>query len=353
MNVLGVMTGTSLDGADWALMNYAEQIIASGHLDLPDSTRALARKSIDEQAQNPADWAQLGHQLAEVFADWVHQIAKDHVVNALCVHGQTVLHLPGVHSLQAIQAQKLAFLTGLPVVADLRGGDIAMGGQGAPLVPAYHRAMVDETDDCAVLNIGGIGNISFLGGEGELLGFDVGPGNVLLDSWTQKYLNKDFDDKGSWARGGQVNTDLLRVLRAEPYFEMPPPKSTGRELFNIAWVEQTIKTLGQRPSEQDVIRTLVELTAWAVSKHIAYCPRAPKHLWVCGGGAENDFLLERIGALCTLEPKSTGELGIAPNIVEAAAFAWMGQKRLSAQPIDLTQVTGAARPGLYGTIFSV
>lgn len=354
MRVAGVMTGTSLDGADWVVWDdEAGVIVDSGHAGFPPFLKVLAQAVIGPGASNQSVLAELNHDLADWFADLLAQPAHDHKLAGVAVHGQTVLHLPQMVSIQAIQPYRLAHLLELPVIADFRNGDIARGGQGAPLVPAFHQQIFQSEENTVVLNLGGIGNISYLGADGTLRGFDVGPANLLLDAWIQHSQDLPFDEEGQWARQGTVNSNLLRVLRSESFFEQAPPKSTGREVFNLEWLTQTLKTLAEKIEPADVMATLVELSAWAVSKHLSYCPTGIDRLWVCGGGAYNLFLLERIEALCGLKPQPTSTRGIPVNLVEAAAFAWMGARRLNKEPLDLTQVTGATAPGLYGTIFRV
>lgn len=349
------MTGTSLDGADLVMAEFSPQmeLVAAAHHAYPAE---LQDQAIQLMNHTSIDVTQLGHfQLA--LSDWYSALIIDLMdqsgkAHAVAIHGQTLMHIPRVYSLQAIQPYRIAESTGIPVISDFRSADIALGGQGAPLVPAFHQHLFDLDGVArAVVNIGGIANLTYLGPKGEMLGFDVGPGNVLMDGWISRHRNQAFDGDGAWAAGGKVNQDLLRVLRSEPFFDAPAPKSTGRDLFDLNWIDQTLKTISSQPSEQDVMATLLELTAWAISKHLSVCPVAPKDVVLCGGGAMNGALRRRIQALCGLPTISSSELGIAPDQVEAAAFAWLGYRRIKKQPIDMSHITGASRPALYGTIF--
>lgn len=349
------MTGTSLDGADLVMAEFSPdmELVAAAHHPYPLELREQALDLMNHQTIN---FKSLGaFQMA--LSDWFSAMIIDLMdqsgrAQAVAIHGQTLMHIPQVYSLQALQPYRVAESVGLPVIADFRSADISLGGQGAPLVPAFHQHLFDLDGVArAVINVGGIANLTYLGPKGEMLGFDVGPGNVLMDGWVQRHKGIPFDGGGMWAYGGTVNQDLLRVLRAEPFFSAPAPKSTGRDLFDLEWVDQTLKTISSQPSPQDVMATLLELTAWAISKHIAQCPVAPKDIILCGGGAMNSALKDRVQELCSIPTLSSYELGIAPDQVEAAAIAWLGYSRMKKTPIDMTHITGASRAALYGTIF--
>jgi len=254
------------------------------------------------------------------------------------------------YTIQIGNAALLAELTGIRVVADFRARDIAAGGQGAPLAPAFHAAVfADPAEDRAVLNLGGFANLTFLPRAGAVTGFDSGPGNSLLDLWAAQHLGQSHDAGGAWAAAGRVLADLLERLLQEPYFALPPPKSTGRDLFNEAWLR---KALRGDEEPQAVQATLLELTARSVAAAASAHCRGARRLIVCGGGAKNDALMRRLADLMApalLEPSSRH--GIDPQLVEAMAFAWLAKQALEGRPGNLPSVTGARGPRVLGTVY--
>jgi anhydro-N-acetylmuramic acid kinase len=259
------------------------------------------------------------------------------------------------YTLQLMNGALLAELCGIDVVCDLRSRDVAAGGQGAPLVPALHAALFAVPgEDVAVLNLGGIGNLTLLPAEGPVRGFDCGPGNALLDLWCQRHRGPAYDDRGRWAASGQVDMALLQRLLAEPFLHRAPPKSTGRDLFNAPWLEAAMRTLDSAPSPVDVQATLTEFSACAAA--MALKAQAPKtrRLLVCGGGAFNDRLMQRLAAhLAGTAVGSTAAVGISPLQVEALAFAWLAQAFVSRRPGNLAAVTGAHGPRVLGALYPV
>jgi anhydro-N-acetylmuramic acid kinase len=284
-------------------------------------------------------------------------------IAAIGAHGQTVRHQPGAHdghgyTLQLLNGALLAELTSIDVIADLRSRDVAAGGQGAPLVPAFHAAVfASATRHRAVLNIGGMANVSVLSAPGHdapghVTGFDTGPGGALLDGWCARHRGLDFDADGAWAASGEVDAPLLNRLLAEPFFSQPPPRSTGRDLFNLAWLDDALRTLakesgGATPGAVDVQATLAELTAASVADALLAQCDSLNDLIVCGGGARNGDLLRRLHARLrarwpAVRIESSAAHGIPVDQVEAAAFAWLAQRHLALRSGNLPAVTGAS-----------
>jgi anhydro-N-acetylmuramic acid kinase len=328
-------------------------------------------------ALNTPSWNELhraalaGNTIAASYAEVVGELlrqsgkrgisAKD--VSAIGAHGQTVRHQPqrstdtpagAGYTLQLNNPALLAELTGIDVVADLRSRDVAAGGQGAPLVPAFHRQVFSQTNaTVAVLNLGGIANLSVLPADpsAPVLGFDCGPGNALMDAWCQRHTGQAFDASGAWAAGGQLLPDLLQRLRDDPYFSLPPPKSTGRDLFSLRWMEEKLKGFANA-QPQDVQNTLTEFTASACADCVKSYAKDSKELIVCGGGAFNVRLLQRLQAGLPFLTVSTSEMhGLPPLEVEAAAFAWLARQTMQRQPGNLPSATGAAGPRILGAIY--
>ena len=353
----GLMSGTSLDGVDGVLVDFsanAPRVVASTHQPFDDRLRAdllaLSCPGDDELGRS----ARLGNELARRYAAVVGALleraaARRQDVVAIGCHGQTVRHRPDQgYTLQIGNAALLAELTSLRVVADFRSRDVAAGGQGAPLVPAFHAAMFACRDEQrAVLNLGGIANLSLLARDGGVTGFDCGPGNCLMDIWAARHLGLPFDRDGAWAGGGQVIPELLKQLLGEPYFSAPAPKSTGRELFHDGWLNRQLPP-GVVP--RDVQATLTELTARSVAAALAGFEA--QRLIVCGGGVHNTFLMRRLEALLAPAPVEPSDRhGIDPQDVEAAAFAWLAMQAVDGQPANLPAVTGAQGPRVLGAIY--
>ncbi len=274
-------------------------------------------------------------------------------VRAAGCHGQTVHHEPvgdARFTLQLGDPNTIAVLTGVAVVADFRRRDMALGGQGAPLAPGFHDRVFRHPERTrVVLNLGGIANISVLTPGQPCWGADTGPANILMDAWIHQHLGRSFDADGGWAASGQVHPALLEVLLDEAYFGAPPPKSTGRELFNLAWLESRLQRLGTAVAPQDVQATLLELTARTVAQAL---PDGGGDLIVCGGGALNGRLLARLSALATgWKVETTESLGIDPQLVEAVAFAYFASRTCSGLPANLPIVTGASRECLLGAVY--
>lgn len=357
---IGIMSGTSLDGADAVLADLSvirsPRGIAAASIAFPAD---LKRQLLDLCAPGSGDLDAAGAcsvQLADVYADAVAMVLSDAGVTAASVevigcHGQTVRHRPDLgYTIQLNDAARLAERTGIDVAADFRRRDIAAGGQGAPLVPVFHDAVFrDESRHRVIVNIGGMGNASSLRPGRPVTGFDCGPGNVLMDAWIRRHRGEDYDAGGRWAAQGRVDSELLDRLLEEPFLGMPPPKSTGRELFNDGWLQPR---LGGVRAPADVQATLLEFTARTIVDAVdRFCDR-PEEIYLCGGGALNARLASRIGELATPRPvRPTDDLGVPATHVEAMAFAWLAIKCARREPVDLTVVTGAAHPCVLGAIY--
>jgi len=362
---IGLMSGTSLDGIDVALVEFDHhaaagkqpEIISTHFLPYPSELRSEIL-SLQHPTQNELEITELmGNTLARLYADAVNQllhISKKtaHDIVAIGSHGQTVRHRPELgFTMQIGNPALLAELTGITIVADFRSRDIAAGGQGAPLVPAFHKALfAHQYLNRAIINIGGIANITHLSSSGEVFGFDSGPGNMLLDMWIKRHLNMDYDANGAWAATGKVIEPLLSSLLAEPYLALPPPKSTGRDLFNETWLSSHLSNNHYLP--QDVARTLVALTAHSIHNALVdHCDDVDE-VYLCGGGAKNSLLTQELKSLLVKKKlATTDDLGIGIDWVEAVAFAWLAKQCLYRQTANLPEVTGAKGARILGAIY--
>ncbi|MEW6118453.1 MAG: anhydro-N-acetylmuramic acid kinase [Pseudomonadota bacterium] len=358
---VGLMSGTSLDGVDAVLAEFSPgrirpRLLKTHYLPYDEALRArllaLHTPSNDEIHLS----ACVANELAHLYAHAVEALIPAHApgsIRAIGCHGQTVRHRPNSgYTLQIGNAALLAELTGITVVADFRSRDIAAGGQGAPLVPAFH-AMVLRTParHRVIANIGGIANITDLPIHDEVRGWDTGPGNMLMDAWIQRHRNTGFDRDGEWAASGRVSQDLLHQLQAHPYLAAPPPKSAGREQFHSAWLDDVLGALPVRPEPADVQATLLEFTARSLAESVLReCTRA-QELYVCGGGAHNTALMNRIRALLPgITVETTALLDIDPDWMEALAFAWLAHQTMQRKPGNLPSVTGAHGPRILGAV---
>jgi anhydro-N-acetylmuramic acid kinase len=372
---IGLMSGTSLDGADGVLVDFSGprlRVMAAATEPFADTLRAdlLALNSPTDNELHRAALA--GNQLAALYARVVSallaQVAGQGIrtdqIQAIGAHGQTVRHQPervsgelaGVgYTLQLGNPALLAELTGIDVVADFRSRDVAAGGQGAPLVPAFHQGVFSHADSAvAVLNLGGISNLSLLPAKGSsdpVLGFDCGPGNALMDAWCQQHTGQPFDAGGAWAASGKLIPALLASLLNEAYFSKQPPKSTGRDLFSLTWLAKKLAPFAtERP--QDIQNTLTEFTASACIAGVKSYGNDSNELIVCGGGAFNQHLMQRLQAgLPGLRVSSSEQHGLPPLQVEAAAFAWLARQAVRREPGNLASVTGAAGPRVLGALY--
>lgn len=358
---IGVMSGTSLDGVDVALVDLSEaacQLVATHFLPYDDSTKQAL---LDLHVPNHNELEQtalMSNQLAKLYAKAINDLLTAQAlspshIQAIGCHGQTIRHRPELgFTLQIGNNAYLAELCKIRVVGDFRSRDIAAHGQGAPLVPAFHRAVFGSTtQNRVIINIGGIANITYLPHSDKVLGFDSGPGNLLLDAWTQLHTGQPYDANGDWARLGTIQPALLDALYACPYFSLTAPKSTGRDLFNLKWLQQYIPDQVTY-TPQDVAQTLTRLTALSIAQSIAQSCPATDEIYTCGGGAHNGLLMQHLQQLLPeIAIHKTNALGIDVDWVEAVAFAWLAKQTLTNQPGNLPEVTGAEGPRVLGAIY--
>ena len=369
---IGLMSGISLDGVDGVLAafpaagaNTGIDTLATAHLpfptDLHDALLGLQSSGTDEIEREARVSIALARLYAATTATLLRQAQLQPAqVQAIGVHGQTIRHRPELgYSRQTNHPALLAELSGIDVIADFRSRDIAAGGQGAPLVPAFHQAVFGAAAHTrVVLNIGGISNISILPAAGNAMavtGFDTGPGNVLMDAWMLQQRGHRYDADGAWGASGQANPALLARLREDPFFALAPPKSTGRDLFHLTWLESRLAALPGLAAA-DVQATLAAFTATTIADAIAHHAADARMVYVCGGGAYNGHLLRQLAAALQVRthPASvttTAALGVAPDHVEALAFAWLAQRFTTRQAGNLAAVTGARGPRILGALY--
>lgn len=359
---IGLMSGTSIDAIDAALVSFNHEnpvLIETSTTQIPHAlkdnlTKLVQSTNCDIRLLGETD-TELGHLFAKTCLNLLSKTnipAKE--IIAIGSHGQTIFHAPNNRfpfTLQIGDPNIIAAQTNITTVADFRRKDMALGGQAAPLVPAFHDYLFkNRTQNYTVVNIGGIANITNLPKDKANLvsGFDTGPGNTLLDQWHQHNHGIPIDFNGNWAASGKINQTLLNHLLAEPYFKLQPPKSTGREYFNIQWLKNNLST--EIPAE-DIQTTLTELTAITITNAIKW-KTTNDVIWVCGGGAFNQYLMQRIRALCApATVKLTTDIGVNPQWIEAMAFAWLAKQTIEKKPGNLPCVTGARKKSILGAIY--
>jgi anhydro-N-acetylmuramic acid kinase len=355
---IGLMSGTSLDGIDAVLADFSAPapLLKASYRPLDDDLRRQLGALLAPGGDELDRAALAANRLAHAYAASVSALIQaagvaPQAIAAIGCHGQTVRHHPERgYTTQLVNAALLAELTHMAVACDFRSRDVAAGGQGAPLVPAFHAAFFRHpARDRVIVNLGGIANLTWLPAAGPLAGFDCGPANALLDDWAGLHLGTRHDADGRWAAGGRVLDDLLRRLAGDPYFTQAPPKSTGRHYFNLQWVHAHV---GPGQASRDVQATLAELTALTLARAIERECAQAQEVYLCGGGVANADLVARIGrALGGRAVGTTGQLGVDPDFVEALAFAWLARETLAGRPGNLPEVTGARGLRVLGCIY--
>jgi anhydro-N-acetylmuramic acid kinase len=356
---IGLMSGTSADGIDAALVDFGGQypkLLEGLYQPYSDELRGKIIQLCQKGDNEIERLGELDVLLAEEFANLVNELLDKHALSADAIcgigsHGQTIRHHPQRFTLQVGDPNIIAARTGITTIADFRRKDMALGGQAAPLVPAFHHyVFATSQSDRAIVNIGGIANVTLLSKDSPgVIGFDTGPGNTLLDAWIFKHQQKRCDEKGNWARTGMIHPALLNQLLNDAYFSLPAPKSTGREYFNLNWLS---RFLSSAISPQDVQATLLELTAQSIVNAIK-THFTQGEILICGGGVHNEFLMERLAQLAkaNFTLASTQQYGIHPNWVEAMAFAFLAKQTLTRQYGNLPSVTGAKKAAILGGIY--
>ena len=362
---IGLMSGTSIDGIDAALVEFGNrqcQVVASLKHEYPDELQSDLTIATREPERCTVDKiGRLDNWVGETFRDaTLELIAKAKIetgrVAAIGSHGQTLRHQPRLdrpYTMQIGDPNIIAAGTGITTVADFRRRDLALGGEGAPLLPPFHHWLFsDKKKNRVVLNIGGIANITILRADGDdVTGFDTGPGNTLLDAWVQASKGEPYDKDGNWAASGEISKELLELLLGDSYFDLPPPKSTGFEYFNLMWLRRALSQT-DNVAEADVQATLCALTARSIADAINKYAADTVELLVCGGGIDNTELIRWLGsALPTAKIHSTADFGLQPDWVEAAAFAWLAKRCLDKEPGNLPNVTGARDKAILGGIY--
>ncbi len=363
---IGLMSGTSLDGADVVLVELDETecvVHAASITPFPEKLETRLRALVRTAAASLQELGTLDTALGEFFAECVRQLVAESAyelddIKAIGHAGHTIYHKPAApqpFSMQLGDPNVITAATGIDTVTDFRRTDMAHGGQGAPLTPIFHKwRFADPGEVRVVVNLGGVANITVLDPQQSLTGFDTGPANALMDSWSRQCWGERYDREGRRARQGNVNSDLLARLRADPYFQRQPPKSTGFEHFNMAWVEAKLAGTEQIVADEDVLRTLTELTAETVADAIRASALNCQRIILCGGGAFNTFLVERLGQhLADCDIESSAAHGIGPEWVEAVAFGWLARRRIEQQTGNSPNVTGARQTAILGSLYSI
>ena len=356
---IGIMSGTSSDAIDAALVQFSKsgcELISTLAAPLDSHILGRINSAANGTADRVTDISELDALLSQAFANTALSLkAKAGVqqIKAIGSHGQTIRHQPRgrlPYTVQLGNGARIAALTGITTVSDFRTADLALGGQGAPLAPAFHRAVFsDPNENRVIVNIGGIANATVLHRKDQLSGFDTGPGNTLMDHWFRQHQSGAYDENGTWAQSGEYLPKLLSTLLEYDYFSRPLPKSTGLEEFNLDWLNAYLSG-DERP--EDIQATLVELTAESISQSIKTNAPATDAIYLCGGGANNRYLVNRLDKRLTPLPLYTSDrIGLPPDWVEAIAFAWLAKERLKNRPANCPEVTGSSRELALGAVY--
>tara|TARA_B110000014_G_C20126756_1_gene601122 strand:+ start:2810 stop:3922 length:1113 start_codon:yes stop_codon:yes gene_type:complete len=359
---IGLMSGTSADAIDSVLVDFSEgkiNLINSFSKKIPTELKKQILDYKDLTSVNIQNLSSLEHDLSELFAVCVNKILvnseiKPKEIIAIGSHGQTIWHAPQIdkpYTIQLGDPNIISSRTGIRTVSDFRRMDIANNGEGAPLAPLFHKRFFGRNKkNIAVVNIGGISNISFLDGENDQdLGFDIGPGNCLMDLWIRENTNKDYDDNGELAKSGKVNQDLINIFLKDNFFNRSPPKSTGTDYFNIDWLNRKLSLLEKKESIKNIQASLLALTSITISNAFKELKKIDE-IFLCGGGVNNNYLVEDLKKMLPEKISSTEKVGLNPDFLEAICFAWLAKKRIEKKYHDLTGITGNRNKILLGNI---
>ncbi|GGA80076.1 anhydro-N-acetylmuramic acid kinase [Neiella marina] len=361
---IGLMTGTSMDGLDVALVRFGDhqlELVAAHTYSLPDTLNTLCQRLCDPGSDDLDSYGRAHQWLGECSADAINQLLDKagiaaSEVSAIGSHGQTVRHRPDLDhrfTLQLGDASIIAEKTGIDTVADFRSADMAAGGQGAPLVPAFHSWLLGKREEPTIIvNIGGIANLTYLPANSDhIFGFDTGPGNTLIDSWCQLHTGQSYDDNGDWGASGNIDQELLANLMTDAYFHRPAPKSTGREYFNVHWLKDYMGD-AKPIASADAQATLHALTVHSIADAIRPLARGKCNVYICGGGAHNGLIMRSLAqAMPSHTVDTTAALGLDPDWVEAVCFAWLAHCFEQRIPANVPKVTGAKGPRLLGCLY--
>ena len=359
---IGLMTGTSADSLDLAAVDFSNdqiKVVGQENFSIPHELKEEIKNNVRASMLDKTSIGRLDLTLGEFFADRISEfldllsLSFDEI-EAIGSHGQTIKHEPNSSkpfSLQLGDPQFISNKLGIKTIGNFRDDDIEAGGQGAPLSPLFHKEVFGKSGEKRVIiNIGGITNITVLG-ESNLVGFDTGPGNCLMDSWIQEKKKRNYDESGDWAQSADCNADLLSIMLKDNYFSLENPKSTGPDYFNLSWVNRSIEDLEDEISAADVQATLAELTASSLVNSLKDLEVMDHHLYFCGGGVHNRYLMNRISQIVETSCLTTEELGINPDYLEAICFAWLAFKRDKNVKFDMSEITGSSRDVYLGKIF--
>lgn len=360
---IGLMSGTSIDSVDAVIADLSQKkplVVSQENFEIPKNLRFQTLQLIN-QKKPKEDFYPLDDEFAELFSNSVKSLLRKNKINyeeiiAIGSHGQTVLHEPknkNPFSLQLGNPEKIAQKTKIKTVGNFRQDDIDKGGQGAPLSPLFHKAFFSKENKVrCILNIGGIANLTVLSHpEFDLIGYDIGPGNCLMDAWIRDVKGEDFDESGNWAKEGKPEESLLKELQNDDFFNKTSPKSTGPDYFSLNWLLEKLNTLQIKPSNRDIQATLMELTASSIVEEVNKNIDQTDSVYICGGGAKNKYLVEKIIDKRKGRVEITDELGLNSDYLEALGFAWLAKERISNKTFNLSKVTGSQGPVSVGEIF--
>ena len=359
---IGLMTGTSADSLDLAAVDFTAtkfEVIGLKNFEIPKQIKTQVLEQTRSKELDQSSIEDLDIQLSKFFVKSIQEFMisislESNQIVAIGSHGQTIKHEPNADlpfSLQIGNPQLLSNKLGIKTIGNFRDDDIAAGGQGAPLSPIFHKEVfASENEERVIINIGGITNISVVG-KSNLIGFDTGPGNCLIDAWIRLNKKENYDDKGRWAKSGKINQDLLNIVIRDDYFSLKHPKSTGPDYFNLNWLNTCLSKVGYEIDSTDVQTTLTELTAISLSNSLKNLKLLNNQIYLCGGGVHNDYLLSRISSRLGKSCSTTVKLGIDPDYLEAICFAWLAYKRVNEVRFNMRDITGSREKVYLGKIY--